>query len=272
VWSAQQVIELIHAGLARHEAALADEQAVRGLDALDEVQLHPLIADALTRGGLGVLREQPYPAQWRRRRPRRRPLPTQSERQRCDLVLTPAPGQHLRDTLADERARQLDLAQRRHTLFEQLPNGEPAAADAPTPGAIDAGEAYWLEVKTLGQFTYIAGVPQANPAYASTLVRGLAEDLAKLNADQGVRRGGVLLVWFVADQAVADHDSALLLHRLLDRGAELRAPVRSTLPIVDRIGNRACVLLLIEAVCRPGGEGPGPGAGPAGRDEHAPDA
>ena len=37
------------------------EQSVRGLDALDELSLHPVLAEGLGRAGFGVYPEQHYP-------------------------------------------------------------------------------------------------------------------------------------------------------------------------------------------------------------------
>ena len=58
---------------------LADEQAAEGIDDLDELALHALLADGLRRCGYAVQREVHYPADLDR--------PTTSRR-RCDLLLS----------------------------------------------------------------------------------------------------------------------------------------------------------------------------------------
>jgi cellulose synthase/poly-beta-1,6-N-acetylglucosamine synthase-like glycosyltransferase len=77
------------------------------------VELHPLIARGLEQAGLGVIREQPYPHEWfRKLRPSASAaelaLPLPRDRQRCDLVLTPTPGQKLDDSLLTEKARRAE--------------------------------------------------------------------------------------------------------------------------------------------------------------------
>jgi len=114
-WSWRQLADVLAGGLARATAAIELEQAVRGLDAWRELELHPLLQGALRAAGFGVHPEQRFPqARGRRRR---------SEGARCDLVVTP-----------DGRA---------------LADGD-APAPAPTPASFE--EALWIEVKVVAQF------------------------------------------------------------------------------------------------------------------------
>ncbi len=243
MWQAAEILAAAITGLRAREAALREEQAFAGLDALDEVDLHPILASGFDAAHWGVLREQFYPGQWRHRRGRRRALPEDTERPRCDLVLTPHPHQILADGLVSERDIESARTARTGTLFESAP--DPAPPSTPTH-AISPEDAYWLEVKVVGQFAYLAGVPGPNSSYASNLVRGSVADLRKLAHDPLITRGGVLIIAFTADQPTAEHDLTILGHRCLDRHAPMRSPVIEGFPLTDRIGNARCTLWLAE--------------------------
>ncbi|MFG0286252.1 MAG: hypothetical protein ACF8R7_17710 [Phycisphaerales bacterium JB039] len=212
--------------LARVEADLACQQAVRGLDALDELDLHPVIAAGLEAVGCGVLREVRYPGPVGRRARR-------SERERCDLVLTPGPGQRLADPV--EALREQDRME--GTLFAQIGAG-PDEGVAPQ-------DALWLEVKTLGQFAFRDGTPGPNPSYASELVGGPARDIGKLARDGRIESAAVVIVLFCADEAVARHDIAAAAMRWLDKDLPFAEPLLDGLPIQDRIGNGWCAVALV---------------------------
>lgn len=291
----EAIAEALCAGLRRADARARREQAVRGVDALSEVELHPLAAAALRAQGWSVLREQPYPSQWQTKRSaaaeraRRRAaagLPERHDRWKCDLVLVEraatgtiedaGPGEaagriELIDTLERARAMARDQRERAGTLFEAGGPAQPVSAadervlgSAAAPGdgppgvrRISAGEALWLELKVVGQFCYVEGVPGPNRQYASQLVRGVALDVAKLASDDAVERGAAGLVLFAVDAEVIRHDLTQLAHRLLDRQLPVRAFHRAVTTIDDRIGNRAAGVCVIEV-----GRGPGAGAGP----------
>jgi hypothetical protein len=199
-----------------------------------------------------VLREQPYPGQWRRVAGRRRKataLPADSQRQRCDLVLTPRAGQRLTDGLGQARAAEADAAARQGTLFDSTPAPAPAynaSTAEPVGDAVEPEDAYWLEVKLVGQFTYSCGVPGPNPAYASELVRGVGADLRKIRDDPAIIRGGAMLVLLTAGAEVARADAAALIHKLADRGLLVRSPSVAGHPLPDRVGNRWCAVVLLE--------------------------
>ncbi|MBX3406496.1 MAG: hypothetical protein KF869_07005 [Phycisphaeraceae bacterium] len=265
------LLDTIAAGLERCEADLRAEHAVHGLDALPEVRFHALLADALGSLPLGILREQPYPHEWSRKRrggskadPSHSPaldigadpdmvlaaadpitgeLPDPRDRMRCDLVLTPAPGLKLGDPLAlvkTTRARQQQAA---GTLFAAVE----AAQNPPEhgPDACAPEDACWLEVKLVGQFTYSAGVAGPNSSYASELTRGPAADIRKLSADGRIRHAAAMVLLFTNDRATAEHDLAQMLHRCLDRGLPIAAPLRREVPVTDRIGNNLLTICMI---------------------------
>ena len=206
VWSIAEIADALEAAL-RAEADRNDrEQSVRGLDALDELSLHPLLAGGLSAAGHGVFGEQHYPTAGRRQR--------YSEGERCDLVLTPG-GRDLND-----------------------PSREPTLFDPPDAVALD--EAFWLEVKVVCQFT-----PEGpNQRYASQLLSTVREDVTKLSRNRGIRHSGLLIILFAEDQPTAEHDLAAWLDRCLQRGLPVGAPSLRTFGITDRLGNGVCAVAL----------------------------
>ena len=203
-WSIADIADAVAEGLRRRAKALEREQAVCGLDGLDEVSLHPIIARALEAADYGVHREQRYPTDRRHRR--------LAEGKRCDLVLTPG-------------GRGLEAEDERATLF-----------DAPDP--VDLDQAFWLEVKTLAQF-HGEG---PNHGYASNLLSTVGEDVTKLSRDRGIIHAGLLIVLFVEAALVAEHDLGVWQDRCLERGLPIGAPSRRELAIGDRLGNRVCAM------------------------------
>jgi hypothetical protein len=228
MWRCDDLAEAAAGRLRQRAAELDLEQAVRGIDALTEVELHPLLRAGLAAGGFGVLAEQPYPGE-----PERRPL--HRERERCDLVLVPPEG--VAAGLADPVLELRDADEAARTLFAGVaPSREPKVAPQ---------DAFWMEVKVVGQYAFIAGVPVPNGAYASDLVRGPATDAAKLGRDPLITQAGVLLVHFTADERTAAHDLGIMIHRCLDRDLRVCEPVTNRFPITDRIGNSLCSVSLI---------------------------
>ncbi|MCC7146551.1 MAG: hypothetical protein IT443_08905 [Phycisphaeraceae bacterium] len=203
-WSTADIADIVAAGLRRQAEREDAEQAVYGFDSRDELGLHPLIRQALADEGLGVWPEQRYPGD--RARARR------SEGKRCDLVLT-ADALPLRDPLVTG------------TLFDQQPAADPL-------------DAYWLEVKTVAQYE-ISGPFKR---YSAELLATVTEDVKKIWSDTMVRHGGLLLVLFTADQAVAEHDLAAWHSRCLDKGYLLATPSIRGFAIGDRIGNGWCAV------------------------------
>ena len=200
LWDVVDIVESVIGGLQRRAEADDLEQAVRSIDALDELALHPLIHQALRQAGYGVWCEEHYPSD---RTPRR----SKSEGKRCDLVLTP-----------DERplaGSDADL-----TLFAP-----------PDPVALEA--AYWLEIKTVAQFT-----PEGPfPYYSKELLSSVSQDIKKLATDPALHHAGLLLVLFTAAAAVAEHDLSAWHDRCLRRHDAVAPPVQRCSPPTDRHGN-----------------------------------
>lgn len=248
MWIAEQIAELASLALAAQETVYRDEQAVYGLDALSEVELHPILAAGISRGGFGVLREHPYPKEWRRQcalRPEASELPERRDRLRCDLVLTPVPGRPVSDPLATHAALRQHRRDTTGTLFEaHAVRTEDDVAAGASPG-VPPEDAYWLEVKVIAQTCYTRGVPGPNRSYSGDLRRA-ARDLVKLNDDPGISRGGLLLVLFGESEQVTHHDLAVLTHLCLDRDLPIGLPIFASGPIRDRIGNRTVTVGLID--------------------------
>ncbi len=207
-WSTPDIADAIALGLQRRAADDDLEQAVYGFDRLDELGLHPLIRDALDQAGYGTWPEQRYPDAWDNTR--------RSEGKRCDLVITPPPGDvPLRDP------------QVRGTLFDTLT-------------AVDPQDAYWLEIKSVAQFETTG--PFAR--YSAELFSPVVDDVKKLWTDSVIRHAGLLLMMMTGDEATATHDLTAWHRRCLDRGYPVAVPVVRGVPITDRIGNAFCAVAL----------------------------
>ncbi len=203
-WSTADIADAVAAGLLQRAAADDTDQAVYGFDGLDELGLHPLIADSLIGQGHGVWPEQRYPAERHKKK--------KSEGRRCDLVLT-RDGLPLRDP---------DV---KSTLFDAVP-------------AADAESAYWLEIKTVAQFESEGPFRR----YSAELLQPVTKDIRKIWSDGVIRHGGLLLVLFTATQQVADHDLKVWHERCMDKGYPVGPPVVRGFPLTDRVGNGWCAV------------------------------
>ena len=108
-WSISDIADAVEAGLKQCAADADLEQAVYGIDALDELGLHPLIERALSGGGFGAWREQRYPDFERARRWESRNLAALIRSARRGPAPTPAPEPAQKPTL---RTRLLAPVQR----------------------------------------------------------------------------------------------------------------------------------------------------------------
>jgi hypothetical protein len=234
MWNLDHVHESLVAGLSAFARQCEAEQSVRGLDALDEVSLHPLLAGALSRPTqqAAVLREACFPIDPATRALRR-------DRDRCDLVLLPEGFIRLRDE--NDEAREQDRWG--GSLFEQ----SPARDSRPEPA--QPQDALWIEVKLVAQHAYVHGVPGPNAAYASELTRSITMDARKLARQPAIAHACLALVLFTSDEATASHDVPIALMRAMDAGARVRTPLHRGFAIADRIGNAWCGVWLIPVMC-----------------------
>ncbi|MEQ9461406.1 MAG: hypothetical protein RIG82_10700 [Phycisphaeraceae bacterium] len=207
LWSTAEIADALETGL-RHRAAADDlEQVVYGFDALDEVGLHPLLAECLEAGGYGVYREQRYPSRWVERK--------RSRGERCDLVLTQD-----RLPLKDEAVA--------GTLFD-------------SSAGVEVSDAYWLEVKLVAQHE----TGGAFRRYSAELLAPVSKDLTKLWNEPAIRYGGLCLVLLTEEQEVAEHDLGVWHARCVERGLPASVPSVRGLPITNRIGNGWCSVAVV---------------------------
>ncbi len=226
MWPLSEIAGGITDGLRSADAALSEEHAVVGLDARREIDLHPDIAGAIGRLGFGVEREVLYPGEHTR-------AVRKSDRARCDLVLLPQTGQRLEDP-AEEQAI---LAASEDTLFAPVAH---EIATGRSDGTVAAGDAFWLEIKSVAQHAYVDGVPGPNRAYADQIVRGVMGDTIKLASDAAVWHAASLLLLFAETEQIATHDLAAAGHTLLSRDVPIGTPEITGAAIEDRAGNAWC--------------------------------
>jgi hypothetical protein len=205
-WSYGDIVDALHLAMRRRAEELDEEQAVFGLDAMTELELHPVLAEGLEAAGYGAHREIRYPG--------RREAERLSEGERCDLVLTPD-------------GRPLASEAKRRTLFDP--------ADA-----VPLDDAFWLEVKSVAQ--HLPEGPNAN--YSGQLLEPIRRDVRKLAKDEKILHAGVLIILFTAESRVADNDLRIWQERCLDQGLSISAAYRRELHLADRHGNAWCSLSL----------------------------
>lgn len=229
MFAPDQLIQTIAVAMHKVAKAFDAERAVHGLDALDEIALHPILENALASGNMGVHREFPYPSPTKLR-------PDRRERERCDFVLTQDPDAPPADPVRERKDQDMALGTLFAPLADAIPSGEKT-----TP--LDACS--WLEVKVVGQFTYTEGVPGPSRTYTSQLTQGPAADVKKLARDALIIHAGVLVILFAADDRTAQHDVGVMVDKMLDRDLPISSPVIESFPINDRIGNAVCTLVMV---------------------------
>jgi hypothetical protein len=210
VFDLDHIADLLERALAdaAHQADL--EQSPLGIDALDELAVHPLLHAALRSDSLGVHPEQRYPAD--------RAKPNRSEGERCDIVITENPSDHLADPLSAG------------TLFAHR--------------GVPAEDALWLEVKVIGQFSVHDGIARPNPQYSSRLLNEAMRDIRKLAADDAIAHAALALILFNENEPTARHDLEAWLDRALSKSLPISAPIISRFAVTDRIGNAVCTIAL----------------------------
>ena len=210
-WDWFQLAEKLAGVIAAAEAALRLEQAVYGLDAMEESQIQTLLADGLSRS-FEVAREVHYPSSVGKKRTHRR---------RCDLVLTPL-------------GRPLRLDWRPATLFD-------------APGACGAGDALWLEVKCAFQFREGG---QRHGGYGTQWRSAVVEDLRKMEADPLIREAGLVLVVFNESREILDKDLEIFENILAEKEVLAGFRQVRSVPIQERIGHRLCTVAVWPTIQR----------------------
>ncbi len=213
-WNAPEMVTTMAEGLHREAATRDAAHDPRGLDALKEIKLHPLLAAALGQAGWGVWPEQRYPTDRRQ--------PWRNHGRRCDLVLTPAGRPLAAVEGANGNARL------------PFPQGDTHLSPVPLR------DAFWLEVKTVSQFR--SGRPARN--YSAGLLTAATEDVGKIASDPGLLYAGLLVIAFTLDQATALNDLDVWRLRCLQDDLPLLSPATTGFGISDRTGNGHCSLAL----------------------------
>lgn len=244
MWCNDSILEAMVDTLREREAQLADEQAVYGLDALPEIELHALLMSGLMARGFAPLREQAYPEEWKRRKAdRHSPLPR--DRQRCDIVLLPTGRKKLRDEVRVVKRAKAIADMGAGSLFGALASADAEQSlSARDTHEAEPEDAHWLEFKLVSQYCYSNGVPGPNATYSSELTRSLIKDLGKLVKDRRIRSAAAALIMFSADEKTAEHDLSVVMHKALDRDLPVASPLRKSFPVQDRIGNRVCTVMV----------------------------
>jgi hypothetical protein len=201
MWDFSTVADHIGQALQAAEDELRLEQAVYGLDARGERALQELLAARLATQ-YAVAREVHYPSGAGRKA---------SHRLRCDLVLSPI--------------------------------GKPLRLDTKPPGLFDPpdfcepGDALWLEVKVAYQFKE-GGAHHGG--YGAQWRQAVVADLRKMEAEQPIREGGLVLIVFNESREILNKDlelfeDVLALKEVLAGFRQVRS-----VEILDRIGHRLC--------------------------------
>lgn len=219
MWDVFEVASLARDALCGEARRADEEQAVRGLDALDELSLQGVLRRGFE-ARFPVLAEQRYPASRGRKR--------RSEGERCDIVLLPritgGPG-----CLTDP----LEAG----TLFQGV--------------GVDPCDAMWIEVKGVWQHAMIDGVARPNPGYAGQLTRLIGPDLRRLASDDGLHWTAMVVVAFHQTGAIADHDLSAWRDQLAKKGLMPMSPITERFSITDRIGNAVCTVVVVPVRERP---------------------
>ncbi len=193
------------------EDALRLEQAVYGLDSMDEVALQGLLASYLG-SYYEVAREVHYPSAASAKR---------SHRMRCDLVLTPKGLPLKRDT------------------------GEPTLFDP--ANQCDASGSLWLEVKAAYQFRS-PGV--CHSGYSPQWRSAVVEDVRKMEQDALIREAALVLIVFNESVQILEKDLDLFETVLAQKEVLAGFRQVRSIPILDRIGHTVCTVALWPTIQR----------------------
>jgi hypothetical protein len=187
------------------ESDLRLEQAVYGIDAREELQLHQLLAQGLSHH-YEVAREVHYPSTMGKKL---------THRPRCDIVLTP-------------KNRPLKLDSQPPTLFD-------------APNLATPAEALWLEVKCAYQFR--EGQIR-HTGYGPQWRDKTIEDLRKMESDPLIHEAGLLLVVFNESEQILTKDLDLFERLLIEKEVLAGFRQVRSIPILERMGHRLCTIAL----------------------------
>lgn len=229
MWDLAEIISSAADQIRSYEQLLIDDHAYAGIDALREIDLHPIVCEGLTQIFQVVLREECLPST-------AKDLPGKNSRERVDFILLP----DRKKSLFDPVSAHMEVHRASGTLFESV-----ASLPKPTPSECDPKDAMWVEMKCIPQFRYIDGVPTPNTKYAQEIVNGPSEDVVKLASDPLIRHCAVLVVVFNELKEAGPHDLAMSVRTMIDRDLPVGMPELEQIAIEDRGGNGWCTLGLI---------------------------
>jgi hypothetical protein len=211
LWDLHTLADRIIDVFERAERLSRLEQAVYGVDSLDELPLQALVADELA-SHYAIAREVHYPSSVGRKR---------SHRARCDVVLMPHGH-----TLAPE-ADQADLFSPAHPCLPE--------------------EALWMEMKVAHQYRS-PGVRHGG--YGGQWRGGVVEDLRKMEQDPRICHAALLLVVFCESSELLAKDLDLFENVLVQKEvlAGFRQVRQTTL--WDRMGHRLAAISLWPTIQR----------------------
>jgi hypothetical protein len=210
-WDTSTLADDVARVIAAAEADLRLEQAVYGLDSMEELPLQKVLADGLARS-YSVAREVHYPSSKGNKLTHRR---------RCDLVLTP-PGRPLRVDHAPA------------SLF-----------DAPDQAGPE--DAMWVEVKCAYQFR---AVQTRHGGYGAQWRGGVVDDLKKMEAEPLIKSAALLLVVFTESQAIVEKDLELFEDVLVRKEVLAGFRQVRHISIIDRMGHAVCTAALWPTIQR----------------------
>jgi hypothetical protein len=210
-WDFCDLVDRLQRAILSAEGELRAEQAVRGLDVLDERAIQSLIAERLG-AFYSVAREVHYPSTVGKKL---------SHRQRCDVVLTPL-------------GRALKLDREAPTLFDP-------------PDLALPEEALWLEVKIAYQFRE-GGVRHGG--YGGQWRNAVVEDLRKMEAEPQICEAALVLIVFNESAEILEKDLELFEVVLAQKEVLAGFRLVRSVEILERIGHRLCTIAVWPTIQR----------------------
>lgn len=211
LWDLSTVADHIGEVIAAAEEEKRLEQAVYGIDSMDERQLQAVLAAGLGRW-YEVAREVHYPSSAGRKL---------THRARCDLVLSP-PGRPIKRDFAVP------------TLFDP-------------PDLCPPEQALWLEVKCAYQFRE-GNIRHGG--YGQQWRSAVVDDLRKMEAEAPIKEAGLLLIVFNESADVLEKDLELFELVLMQKEVLAGFRQVRSVKITERIGHRLCTAALWPTVQR----------------------
>lgn len=211
LWDLSIIADAVGDALSQAEAEKRLEQAVYGIDSLDEKAIQALLAVRLS-GAFEVAREVHYPSSFGKKL---------THRNRCDLVISPKHRPLKRDATPPN-------------LFDP-------------PNLCEPKDALWLEVKVAYQFRE-GNIRHGG--YGSQWRNAVVDDLRKMEAEEMIREAGLLLIVFNESQDVLDKDLELFETILAQKEVLAGFRQVRTVKIIERIGHHLCTAALWPTIQR----------------------